>query len=65
MKMHLLELLTTSTFKLNPLPDYWSGFRIRPLSIEFWYDGKFRLHDRVRYNRDVPEEDCNVTRLYP
>jgi len=48
-----------------PRPDYWSGFRIRPLSIEFWSDGKFRLHDRVRYDRDAPEGGWRVTRLYP
>lgn len=48
-----------------PRPDYWSGFRIRPLSIEFWNDGKFRLHDRIRYDRDSLDGDWRVTRLYP
>ncbi|MCO5134852.1 MAG: pyridoxamine 5'-phosphate oxidase [Phyllobacteriaceae bacterium] len=48
-----------------PRPDYWSGFRIRPVSIEFWSDGQFRLHDRIRYDRDSPEGDWRVTRLYP
>ena len=48
-----------------PRPDYWSCFRIKPLSIEFWSDGQFRLHDRIRYDRDVPEGDWRVTRLYP
>ena len=48
-----------------PRPDYWSGFRIRPVSIEFWSDGQFRLHDRIRYDRDAPEGDWRVTRLYP
>ncbi|MEZ5880697.1 MAG: pyridoxamine 5'-phosphate oxidase [Nitratireductor sp.] len=48
-----------------PRPNYWSGFRIRPVSIEFWSDGQFRLHDRIRYDRDSPEGDWRVTRLYP
>ena len=48
-----------------PRPNYWSGFRIRPVSIEFWSDGQFRLHDRIRYDRDGPEGDWRVTRLYP
>lgn len=48
-----------------PRPDYWSGFRIKPLSIEFWSDGKFRLHDRRRFDRGTLEADWSETRLYP
>lgn len=46
-------------------PDFWSGFRIKPLSIEFWSDGKFRLHDRIRYDRKTLDADWEVSRLYP
>ncbi len=48
-----------------PRPPYWSGFRIRPLYIEFWKDGAFRLHDRVVFRRDAIEDDWSKTRLYP
>jgi len=48
-----------------PRPSYWSGFRIRPTSIEFWHDRPFRLHDRVLFSRDALEGDWNKTRLYP
>ncbi|MEK1891511.1 MAG: pyridoxamine 5'-phosphate oxidase [Phyllobacterium sp.] len=48
-----------------PRPDYWSGFRIRPTSIEFWHDRPFRLHDRVHFSRETPQGDWNKTRLYP
>jgi pyridoxamine 5'-phosphate oxidase len=48
-----------------PRPSYWSGFRIRPLSIEFWHDRPFRLHDRVQFRRDTPEGAWTKTRLYP
>ena len=34
-----------------PRPDYWRGFRLAPVEIEFWSDGAFRLHDRVRFTR--------------
>ena len=46
-------------------PDYWSGFRIKPLSIEFWSDGKFRLHDRIRYDRETMDAPWKTVRLYP
>jgi pyridoxamine 5'-phosphate oxidase len=48
-----------------PRPDYWSGLRIRPLSIEFWHDRKFRLHDRVEFRRNVPEGAWEKVRMYP
>lgn len=48
-----------------PRPSYWSGFRIRPLSIEFWKDGKFRLHDRIEFRRPVPEGAWEKVRMYP
>jgi len=48
-----------------PRPDYWSGFRIRPLSIEFWHDRQFRLHDRVEFRRNVPEGAWEKVRMYP
>ena len=51
-------------FKI-PRPEYWSGFRIKPLSIEFWSDGKFRLHDRIRYDREGVGDEWVVSRLYP
>ena len=48
-----------------PRPSYWSGFRIRPVSIEFWHDRPFRLHDRVLFTRATPEGEWEKTRLYP
>lgn len=48
-----------------PRPPYWSGFRIRPLSIEFWHDRQFRLHDRVEFRRDMPEGAWQKVRMYP
>ena len=35
-----------------PRPNYWSGWNLRPLSIEFWLDGDNRIHERLKYNKD-------------
>jgi pyridoxamine 5'-phosphate oxidase len=48
-----------------PRPPHWSGFRIKPLSIEFWHDRPFRLHDRVVFRRSDPDSGWTKTRLYP
>ena len=46
-----------------PRPPHWSGFRVSPAYIEFWQDGKFRLHDRLVYHREG--EAWRTERLYP
>lgn len=49
-----------------PRPEFWSGFRIRPVEIEFWAQGDFRLHDRFRWTRLKPDlAKWAVQRLHP
>ncbi|MEM1345503.1 MAG: pyridoxamine 5'-phosphate oxidase [Pseudomonadota bacterium] len=49
-----------------PRPPHWGGTRLRPVEIEFWADGDFRLHDRFRWTRASPDAtDWSVTRLHP
>jgi pyridoxamine 5'-phosphate oxidase len=48
-----------------PRPAYWVGYRIRPIAIEFWSDGLFRLHDRIRFRREDVNAPWYKERLYP
>lgn len=48
-----------------PRPPFWSGFRVKPLSIEFWHDRPFRLHDRVTFQRSSEQDAWTKERLYP
>jgi len=35
-----------------PRPNHWSGWNLKPSSIEFWLDGDNRIHERLRYSLD-------------
>ncbi|MGI9243315.1 MAG: pyridoxamine 5'-phosphate oxidase [Verrucomicrobiales bacterium] len=51
-----------------PLPSSWGGYRITPLSIEFWQGGAGRLHDRFLYTRqgeDADKPSWQIERLAP
>ena len=48
-----------------PRPQWWSGFRLKPLEIEFWHDRPFRLHDRVLFTREATGQAWQRTNLYP
>lgn len=48
-----------------PRPPHWSGFRIKPTYIEFWHDRPFRLHDRLIFKRDTPQDQWVTEKFYP
>ena len=47
-----------------PRPDHWGGWRIAPVSWEFWQGRPSRLHDRFRYARR-PDGSWQIDRLAP
>ena len=48
-----------------PCPPFWGGYRVTPLSIEFWQGRYSRLHDRLRYDRANTTADWELNRYYP
>ena len=40
-----------SNEKNIPRPKHWSGWNLKPMEIEFWLDGKDRIHERLLYSR--------------
>ena len=48
-----------------PLPDFWGGYAVTPLAIEFWQGRPSRLHDRIAFTRAEIDGDWAITRLSP
>ena len=48
-----------------PCPPHWGGYRVTPLTIEFWQGRYSRLHDRLRYERDNTNSKWELNRYYP
>lgn len=46
-----------------PRPEFWSGYRVVPDSIEFWREKASRLHERILYSKT--EDGWQSKRLYP
>lgn len=44
-------------------PDWWGGYIVKPVSIEFWQGRPNRLHDRIRYS--LEGLDWTMERLAP
>ena len=45
-------------------PNYWGGYIVKPVEIEFWQGRPNRLHDRLRYQLQ-PDFDWKIDRLSP
>ena len=60
----LKELETEFEGKEVPRPDFWGGFLVRPIEVEFWQGRPNRLHDRIRYKLSE-NYDWTIDRLSP
>jgi pyridoxamine 5'-phosphate oxidase len=48
-----------------PRPPHWTGYRVRPVYMEFWTDKPFRLHDRLAFRRETLDGEWRTEKLYP
>jgi pyridoxamine 5'-phosphate oxidase len=48
-----------------PRPPHWTGYRVRPLSFEFWRGRPFRLHERLVFTRETVDGAWAAGRLFP
>ena len=46
-----------------PRPKFWSGWCLNPSLIEFWLGDKYRIHERLKYNRILNNWEKEI--LYP
>ena len=46
-----------------PRPKHWSGWCLNPSSIEFWLGDQYRIHERLKYNKDLNKWKKEI--LYP
>lgn len=46
-----------------PRPEFWGGWVLHPVTMEFWQGRPSRLHDRFRYER--VDDRWTITRLAP
>jgi pyridoxamine 5'-phosphate oxidase len=46
-------------------PEHWSGFRLLPTEMEFWHKRRFRLHDRLKFERPTSKDAWMTSRLFP
>jgi len=60
----IADVETTFEGRPVPRPEGWSGVRVVPDAIEFWYGAKFRLHERYRYECGIGAE-WTKRMLYP
>lgn len=57
------DALSKQTAKPLERPDFWGGYILYPLTLEFWQGREHRLHDRFLYTRNNQQWD--IVQLSP
>lgn len=57
------ELSVSSADRSVVRPEYWGGYSVKPVSVEFWQGRANRLHDRIRYTE--ANSGWKIDRLSP
>ena len=58
------QLLEQFAGRPVPRPSWWGGYRVQPVTIEFWQGRPSRLHDRIQYSRSA-DNNWTMERLAP
>src|SRR5690606_40861535 len=63
-EQRMAELEAEFAGRQVPRPPRWTGLRVHPGRIEFWYGAQYRLHERWLYEFDLAGQ-CSKRMLYP
>ncbi len=63
LRMQVQKMSEKFKNKEIPLPDFWGGYRLEPMRIEFWQGRESRLHDRILYSKQ--QDTWSISRLAP
>ncbi|GGK28563.1 pyridoxine/pyridoxamine 5'-phosphate oxidase [Yeosuana aromativorans] len=64
LESELLRLEDEFEGKEIPRPDYWGGYIVKPVEMEFWQGRPNRLHDRIRFQLQ-DDYSWKINRLSP
>ena len=65
LELRFARLAREYEHKTIPRPPHWSGYRVAPLTVEFWRNRPGRLHERELYTRKESGAPWSMTLLNP